>query len=576
MKHVALVVFLAVLAGCAGTPVDGPPRPDPLKAADGAISAEMGRSAEQGVLEIDITDVLGHHLPVRIDLIDFLGNPPIQVEAAEGHSEMRLPVGEYRAYVHVYEEGVPVLAEIRDLEIRQDRDAYLLVSLLEGASGALRLRDFDADGDLAIDRVELASGTDPYNAAEVPGRAPLPFDTRVLDREARWYRGELHAHSRYGRGEETVAQLVRRAERAGLDFLAITDRNTMAAINDPAYHSDKLVLIPAMEWGNDAMGYALIYGPRTLPDPPGGIPAAQAECIRVQAQGGIFTIAHPCLNSAPWLWGLSFVNAIQVWHSGWRTPPPLRLHQLPEDLLERQDGRLIYSIAAAAARADLAPVSANAQAAHFYDLELGRGLMACAVGGSNAAAPRTALGAPLTYIFARDKSLPALLEGLRLGRTYISADLNGPELHFAADVLADGKTDIGIGGVVPLDVDVQFIVGVKRAAGKKLQVLEDGRPIRTVPIVRDNVVIQFLRHSTRAAAFRVRVIDSPRNPRTGFGDIDVLAMSSPIYAQEITQELLWRNPYLDVDKTWIRIESDTAPEITLPEDVPPLIAPRTR
>lgn len=569
MKRAMILAVVTALAGCAGTPGD--------RALDAGGATDTGKDADaaavqsrvKGLLDIDITDVLGNHLPARVDLMDFAGNPPIQLEVPEGRLEATAPAGEYRVYVHVYDDGVPVLVEIQDIHIRENRSAYLLVSLLEGASGALRLRDFDADGDLAIDRVELSSGTDAYNAAEVPGRPPLPYDTRILGKEARWYRGELHAHSRHGRGAETVRQLVRRAERAGLDFLAITDRNTMAAVHDPEFQSDKLVLIPAMEWGNESKGLALIYGPRTEPDPPGDIPAAQAECIRVQAQGGIFAIAHPCLSSSPWLWGLSYVNAIQVWHTGWRTPPPFRLQQLGEDLRDRKDGRLVYAIAQAAARADLTPTSANTQAAYFYDLELGNGLMAGAIGGSGAAAANTPLAAPVTYIFARDKSLPALLEGLRMGRTYISSGLKGPELHFVADVLADGKTDVGIGGVVPLNVNVQFIVGVKRAAGKKLQVLEDGRPIRTVPIVKDNVVIQFQRHNTRSSIFRVRVIDTPPKNRPGYGDIEVLAMSSPIYAQEITQELLWRNPSLDVDKTWVRIESDATPEMVLPDEVPP-------
>jgi len=192
--------------------------------------------------------------------------------------------------------------------------------------------------------------------------------------------------------------------------------------------------------------------------------------------------------------------------------------------------------------------------------------MAAAIGGSNSASPKVPLGQPITYVYARDKSAPAIIEGLRMGRTVISSGKNGPMLYMNADSLNDGKIDVGIGGVVPLGVDIMFHVSVKGAAGKKLQVLENGRPIRTVPIVKDSIGIRFLRHPTLYSVYRARVIGSPREGAAGFGDFDVYAMTSPIYAQDITQELLWRNPKLDVDRTWIEIQSSAAPEIDLPEE----------
>jgi len=328
------------------------------------------------------------------------------------------------------------------------------------------------------------------------------------------------------------------------------------------------VLIPAMEWGNER-GLALIYGPRTTPDPPTTVQAAQAECIRVQAQGGIFAVAHPCFPTEFWQWGLSFVNAIEVWCRDWRSVPPLMLDQLGEDLKVKapeEGGGLMYSLAAAAAQSNLVSVSANAQSTFFWDCELARGLMAAAIGGSNSASPKVPLGQPITYVYARDKSMPAIIEGLRMGRTVISSGKNGPMLYMNADVLNDGKIDVGIGGVVPLGVDTMFHVSVKGAAGKKLQVLENGRPIRTVPIVKDSIGIRFLRHPTLYSAYRARVIDTPQEGAPGFGDYDVYAMTSPIYAQDITQELLWRNPKLDVDRTWIEIQPSGAPEIDLPDE----------
>ncbi|MBI2435895.1 MAG: CehA/McbA family metallohydrolase [Candidatus Hydrogenedentes bacterium] len=559
-------------AGCATTADTGAPAESPMPtqtAKEPEIETPpVSVPATVGTIDIDIANALGQNLPARIDLLDEYGSPPRQVEAPQGVAEIQVPTGQYRCYVNVYDEGIPVLAEILDVRVTEAAPAYVLVNLLEGSTGRLGVHAFDTDGDLAIDRVEIASGTSPEDATSIPGRAKLPFNKSELASGARWYSGELNAQSHFGTGTETVAELIRRAERAGLDFLAITDRNNMKSVYDPAYSSSKVVLIPAMEWGNQERGYALIYGPRTLPDPPSTLAAGQAECLRVQAQGGAFTVARPCFPDAPWQWGLQYVNAVQVWCRQWREVPPMSLQQLPEELKTRQKGALVQSIAAAAAAADLAPMSANVQSTRFWDYELVRGLMAAGLAGSNSGGPAVPMGSPVTYIYADNKSLPALMEGLRLGRTYLSSGLDGPKLSFGAQVLVEGGANVGIGGAVPFDVEVRFDVGVLQAQGKKLEVLLNGHPIVAKIIESDPFVTSFQQHPMSYGVYRVRVIEPPQDLREGFGHLEVLAMTSPIYAQNIAQEILWQFPNLDPSKTWVRVPADDTPEVQLPEEAP--------
>ena len=558
-------LMACVFIGCATAPT-------PTESDETTAAEPRARAADlpAGPLEIDITNVLGQKLKARVDLLGLADLPPKTLEVPEGQLETRVPVGAYRAYVHVYDRGVPVLVEVRDIEVTESKPTYLLVNLLEGASRALGVRDFDFDGDLAIDRVELAAGTNPESAIEIPGRPPLPFPNPVLSEQGGWYCGDLHTHSSYGRGSERVGELVRRAERAGLDFLAITDRNTMAALHDPDFHSEKVVLLPAMEWGNDERGVALALGPRTLPDPPSTMPRAQAECIRVQAQGGVFAVAHPCFPTAPWRWGLSYVNAVETWCREWGSVPPMTLEQLGPDEKTREDGRLVHSIAAAAALADLAETGANRQAVHYYDLELVRGLMACAIGGSNSASPKVPLGQPVTYVYANEKSVHGILEGLRFGRTFVSSSKDGPRILMHVDVLRDKAVDVGIGGVIPLNVDCMFEVTVFDAEGCKLEVLLNGRPILAKAIEGSPYVQRFEQHPTDYGAYRARVISAPDDPGEMLGSLEVHAMTSPVYSADITQELLWRNPDLDPSKTWVRVQKEGVPEVALPENAPPL------
>ena len=108
-----------------------------------------------------------------------------------------------------------------------------------------------------------------------------------------------------------------------------------------------------MEWGSDEQGVGLIYGPRTYPSLSTSFEQAQAMLFRLQAQGGIFVVAHPCFGTAPWQWGLSYVNGVEAWCRPWRDVPPLWMDRLSAQTRERRDGKLIQSIAMAAATVSL-------------------------------------------------------------------------------------------------------------------------------------------------------------------------------------------------------------------------------
>lgn len=579
MRPLFIVIASLAVAGCTATDGAGPAPRSAAPAANPVIQSAAEQSAQdavralrpEGEVIIDLSDALGNALDGRVDLRDLEGGSPIILEVRGGQREAMVPAGLYRAYVHVYYQGIPVLVEIKDIEADPARERYLPVTVIEGSAPNTSILAFDSDGDLALDRVEIEAGTDPYDATSIPGRPLLPANSPVLSPKAGWYRGELFARSHYGTGTESVRELIRRAERADLDFLAITDLNTLASVYDPDYRSDRLVLIPALEWGNTEWGKALIYGPRTAPDPPSNVMAAQAECLRVQAQGGIFTIAHPCLSSAPWQWGLSYVNAVQVWMRDWRAMPPMALEHLREIYHERDErGRLVHSIAAAAGTDGL---SGNGQASQFWDYELVRGLMAAAIGGSGSGSPRVPLGQPLTYVFAREKSLEGILKGLRNGHTYITSGPRGPNLFFRADVGADGRYEIEMpGGVVPLNTDVIFEAGVSNAEGLKLQVLLNGYPILTKRIEGNMFVHRFEQRPDHYGVYRIRVIGPPRNPAEGFGYVEVHAMSSPIYAQDLFREAAYLRPDWDAADSWIRV--DPGPEATF--QTPDFSVPPTR
>ncbi len=493
-------------------------------------------SAGNGSIEINVTDVLGHDLHARVELQGKHLKTPVVIDVPKGHVRGEAPAGTYKAYISVYSLQVPVLVDVQDVTIKAGDTAYLLANVLEGSAGNRTLMDFDKDCDFAIDRVEVKCGTNPEDAGSIPGREPIPSDTRILENEERWYRGELHAHSNHGAGKESVAELVRRAEKTGLDFLAIADLNTVDACLDPGFKSNSVVLIPALEWGDEKRGVALIYGPKTFPAYSASVSEAQAIVDLVQAQGGFYAIAHPCSSLGPWQWGLGYVNGVEVWCRDWRALPPITLDQLSEDSKERIDGKLVSSVAYAAASTGF---SANGQAMVFYDSELVRGLKAAIIAGSYSSSPEVPLGAPVTYVYAKEKSLRGILGGMQRGRTFVSRDLKGPRLRFTADVLSDGKIDVSLGGIVPLEVPTTFEVTAERAKGNEVQILLNGQPLISKTIESDAFTIRFPYTPMNYSEFRARITGPPKGE--GFGEIEVLAMTSPIYAQELDLN----NPQVD-------------------------------
>ncbi len=492
----------------------------------------------EGEIWIEITDILQRNLPAKVELIQQGSTNVRSIRVPEGKGIHKSPTGQFKAFIYVYDHDVPVMVDVQEVIVETGIITNLIHEVVEGRLGRIPLREFDSDGDLALDRVEVAAGTDEHDPASYPGAVPIAWSSEVLSEKGDWYAGDLHVRSVLGGGgQETVAELVARAESAGLDFLAITDRNTMASVSDPGFKSKKVVLLPAMEWGDDERGIALIYGPRTLPGTFTSLSDAQGLCYQVQSQGGLFAVAHPCFpaqgeggaSTAPWQWGTGFVNAVEVWCRDWRDVPPIGLDAFVPEYHRRRDKKLIYSISRAATASTL---SANGQAAMFWDYELTRGLRASPIAGSLSSSPEVPLGQPVTYVFAKEKSVRGILEGMRLGRTFVTANKEGPIIRFVADEGKNKTYDVSIGGIIPLNKETQFTIQAIGAKDAKLELLSNGRVVHS-HVIKSNKVESLLRtvKPTSYTVYRARIVKTPES--RGFGPHDMLAMTGPIYAQNI-------------------------------------------
>src|SRR5215467_12040567 len=150
--------------------------------------------------------------------------------------------------------------------------------------------------------------------SSLPSRPPvraLPADDRM-----RWLAGDLHAHTVHSDGRMTVPELARFAASRGLDFLAVTDHNTIShhAELPAARAAYGITLLPGQELTTER-GHANAFGDlgwidfREPPD-------EWLACT--ERQGGLLSVNHPYGGHVSWTAPMTRrPPLLEVWHWSW-------------------------------------------------------------------------------------------------------------------------------------------------------------------------------------------------------------------------------------------------------------------
>ncbi len=131
-------------------------------------------------------------------------------------------------------------------------------------------------------------------------------------------RGIIHVHTTRSDGTGSVAEVAAAAERAGLDFIAITDHGDGTRRPDAPAYAGKVLVIDAVEISTDGGHYAALGLPRT-PYPLGGEP--RDVVADVSRLGGFGFAAHPGSPKPALRWtdwsapidGLEWLNGDSEW-----------------------------------------------------------------------------------------------------------------------------------------------------------------------------------------------------------------------------------------------------------------------
>jgi len=317
---------------------------------------------------------------------------------------------------------------------------------------------------------------------------------------ARWVKGDLHCHTLHSDGRNSVEELVLNAIERGLDFLAVTDHNTITHHEELDRLSHlPITLIPGEEV-TTYWGHANMWGLREWVE----FRCADEQSMKavqrfVLNKNGLISVNHPKSIGPPWLFeGLEGYPCMEVWQAPWR----------------------FY----------------NWESLERWDSLLSRGQRVVAVGGSDVhsippAPPQHphGLGNPTTWVWAEDGgSEEAILDGIRKGHAFISDDPAGAHLILTADEDGDGRFEKMMGDTVeaPEGRPVSFRVQVYGGAGRRLWLLCDGIPLDIIPL--DQVECEYSFSLELSGRKYVRAELRGLRGRPERGEV-VWAMTNPIW-----------------------------------------------
>lgn len=253
--------------------------------------------------------------------------------------------------------------------------------------------------------VTIATGTDAGGVEDEPPAPPPPSGSDAGTGGARvgrgrtrlgrdlpapegltWYAGDLHAHTTHSDGTLSIAQLTAAAAGRGLDFLAVTDHNTVSHHPHlPAVGAEyDVCLLPGQEVTTHA-GHANAFGDIGWID--FRRPAAQWQAD-VEARGGLLSVNHPIQDDCGWLYPVR-TGLLELWHISWFL-----------DLTATGPWAYLRGLRAPDGAPDR-PVL---------------------LGGSDFHTPEQGFppGTPTTWVAAEDRTPEAILDAVSAGRTAIS------------------------------------------------------------------------------------------------------------------------------------------------------------
>lgn len=336
-----------------------------------------------------------------------------------------------------------------------------------------------ATWELVIGKAKLSGGAAHWvvditfrDAATLTPEPRAAWEPVVVAAGERWWAGDLHVHSEEsGDASATLDAIAALARDRGLDFVVVTDHNTVSHHERLAAFQgslDDLLLVRGIEVTTYA-GHGNAIGASAYVDHRVGHGGVTSDTIAraIDAQGAVFSVNHPALDLGDSCIGCAWDHADTPW-----------------DLvgaLELQTGPF-----------DVTGVLFTPQAIARWDELLDGGARLAAVGGSDdhraspdATGTQSPIGSPTTLVWTDELSEPAIVEAVRAGRTVVK--LRSPDDPMAWLTAEDAAGGIArIGDTVTGVGRARLTVHVTGGAGTDVEIWRDGALVEVLPVDGDD------------------------------------------------------------------------------------------
>ncbi len=340
---------------------------------------------------------------------------------------------------------------------------------------------------ITIETVPVFSPADKPRSGE--GRVGDAAPRRALP-QPQWLRGELHCHTLHSDGDMTPRELVQLACARGLDFLAITDHNSISCQRELATLEDPgLVLIRGVE-ATTFRGHWNIWGIPDWIDFRVQAPAdLRAAIERAHALGAVTACNHPKPFGPEWEYAdVTDCHCVEVWNGPWT-----RLNQMALD---------------------------------YWTRILRANRRVVAIGGSDyhrtrqlTEDPPRAPGAPTTWVYVSEPpSADVILRAIRAGHVALSSAPDGARVELRA-----GEDSAALGGDArarPRNGKLATRLSVLRGAGMILSLLDQNGILQQAPIAQGEQVLEVELAVENSAYVRAEL----RDAKAG-----LCALTNPVY-----------------------------------------------
>ncbi|WP_027416372.1 CehA/McbA family metallohydrolase [Aneurinibacillus terranovensis] len=347
----------------------------------------------------------------------------------------------------------------------------------------------------------------------------------VINKEARWYKGDFHTHTILSDGNMTQEDNLKMAKQQQLDFFVATDHNIVST----SWAKGEILVIPGVEitstkghWNALGVKKWIDYLPSRED---GGLETTQGMnnlFKEAKESGTLCSMNHPFLF--PWHWqmedtSLSDLDSIEIWNDPtFQTNP-----------------------------------KATEKALLFWSHIWNEGYTLTGIGGSDShllpsdsyepGGDPSLIGDPGTYVWAEHLSASAILKNVKKGHVYVS---RGPTITFTAQV---GKSKHKIGENL---TDVMDKNGYEAICQVKLDYkhedtvvhwIEDGKKVHEEKGLSSTYSVNWADKAYHWLRIEVRTIEG-----------ELLAFTNPVYYGEKHPEVKTWDKLLE-KAGWLGIEN---------------------